>query len=175
MMAVNTFRKFRWFWAWEDDREEDWLREMSNQGNHLKSVGYPGFYTFEEGEKKDYVYRLDYTSHVSRNDDYYNLFRDAGWFFMGEMNSWQYFRKEASNTKSNEIYTDSESKIEKYKRLLYLLLGVSPITIVNVVNLANLRHPTAAVIGSFINAIFLGFLGFGIYRLLMRIRAVKNL
>jgi len=29
---ADTIRVFRWFWAWEDDREEAWLGEMARRG-----------------------------------------------------------------------------------------------------------------------------------------------
>ena len=37
------------------------------------------------------------------------------------MGSWQYFRKEAKQGEAEEIYTDNESKIGKYKRVLFFL------------------------------------------------------
>ena len=56
----ETIGKFKWFWAWQDEKEENWLRGMSQQGWHLLSAKPFGFYNFESGEKKDFVYRLDY-------------------------------------------------------------------------------------------------------------------
>ena len=32
MQTTTITRQFRWFWAWDDDKEEAWLRDMSNQG-----------------------------------------------------------------------------------------------------------------------------------------------
>ncbi len=29
----------KWFWAWQDDKEERWLEEMSERGLHLVSPG----------------------------------------------------------------------------------------------------------------------------------------
>ena len=56
---MTTLKKFRWFWAWDDEKEEQWLREMAQKGWHLLSVSIPGNYTFEQGAPKGYVYRLD--------------------------------------------------------------------------------------------------------------------
>ncbi len=49
------------------------------------------------------------------------MFRDAGWEYIGEMSTWQYFRKEAKHEEINEIFTDVESKVAKYKRVLTYL------------------------------------------------------
>ena len=78
-MEKTSLRKFKWFWAWQDEAEEDWLREMSQQGWHLSSVGIPTVYDFESGEPADIVYRLDYRSYFKMDiEDYLHLFRDAG-------------------------------------------------------------------------------------------------
>ncbi len=41
-METETRCKFRWFWAWNDDREEEWLGSMSREGWHLSDFGFPG-------------------------------------------------------------------------------------------------------------------------------------
>jgi hypothetical protein len=37
---------------------------------------------------------------------------------MGEMNGWQYFRREAQPDAARELFTDADSKIQKYKLIL---------------------------------------------------------
>ena len=32
-------RKYKWFWPWQDEQEEGWLRKISQQGWHLRPVG----------------------------------------------------------------------------------------------------------------------------------------
>ncbi len=77
-MEKTTTRKFKWFWAWQDEAEEAWLQELSQQGRHLSSVGNPTVYDFESGEPADFVYRLDYRSHFKMNkENYLQLFRDV--------------------------------------------------------------------------------------------------
>jgi uncharacterized membrane protein YhdT len=118
----KTIKKFKWFWAWQDEAEEAWLGEMSKKGYHLVSAGVPCIYEFDTGEPKDYVYRLDFqTFHKKDREEYLQLFRDAGWEHLGQMGTWQYFRKEAKQGEADEIYTDNESKMGKYKRVLFLL------------------------------------------------------
>jgi hypothetical protein len=121
-MAENTIRKVKWFWAWQDAQEEAWLRSMSQKGWHLSSVGLPCIYRFQAGEPRDYVYRLDYQTFPDKDrQEYQQLFRDAGWEYISEMSAWQYFRKEVKEEEPPEIFTDVESKMAKYKRILPFL------------------------------------------------------
>ncbi|MFC2062367.1 DUF2812 domain-containing protein [Chloroflexota bacterium] len=121
-MAENTIRKIKWFWAWQDEQEETWLRSMSQKGWHLFSVGLPCIYRFRVGESRDYVYRLDYQTFPKKDkQEYQQLFRDAGWEYIGEVSAWHYFRKEVIEGEAPEIFTDVESKVAKYKRVLAFL------------------------------------------------------
>ena len=51
-------------------------------------------------------------------DEYLQIFRDAGWEYVGEMSNWRYWRKQVVTDETPEIFTDNESKIRKYQRLL---------------------------------------------------------
>jgi hypothetical protein len=132
---MTTLKQFRWFWAWDDEKEEKWLRDMAKKGWHFTSVSLPGNYYFEQGEPKDYVFRLDYL--LQRKDmlTYLQIFQDAGWDYMGEMNNWQYFRKEVINGEAPEIFTDNESKSKKYSGFLFIMIVFMPILIINLRNL----------------------------------------
>lgn len=123
---MTTIKKFHWFWAWDDEKEEAWLREMSQQGWHLKSYQFPSNYTFEKGDPIDFVYRLDYFTDRKDTSNYLRLFQDAGWNHLGEMGGWQYFRKETINGEAPEIYSDNESKEKKYQRILLFLVILLP-------------------------------------------------
>jgi hypothetical protein len=139
---MTTLKQFRWFWAWDDEKEENWLRDMAKKGWHFKSVSLPGNYYFEQGEPKDYAFRLDYLPQRKDMVTYLQIFQDAGWDYMGEMNNWQYFRKEALNGEAPEIFTDNESKSKKYQRILTILLVVMFVVVVNLNNLNNLKDET---------------------------------
>jgi hypothetical protein len=118
-------QKRKWFWSWQDEKQEAWLSEMSQQGLHLKELGYFGAYRFESGPPKRYSYRLDFMN-KKRTDDYFQFIRDAGWEHLGTLAGWQYWRKEFHEGVSPEFFTDSESKIQKYQRLLLSLMISSP-------------------------------------------------
>jgi len=38
-MEKTSIRKFRWFWPWQDENEEIWLREMSQEGGTWIRLG----------------------------------------------------------------------------------------------------------------------------------------
>ncbi len=127
-MNKQIIHKVKFFGAWQDEKEEAWLEEMAQQGLHLKEVSFPLRYGFEKGGPQQMAYRLDYTPLRSEDrDDYYQLFSDAGWEWVGEMAGWQYFRKSAEEDENLEIFTDSQSKVEKYQRVLLFLVILLPI------------------------------------------------
>lgn len=126
---MNTIRKFHWFWPWDDEKEEVWLREMSGQGWHFKTVEPPGFYIFEQGDPIDFVYRLDYFTGHGDKANYQQLFEDAGWDYLCDMGGWQYFRQEVAKDKLQEIYTDNASKVMKYQRVIMFLIILVPICV----------------------------------------------
>jgi len=136
-MNKTLINKSKWFWAWQDDREEEWLGEMSRQGLHLQSPGAFGQYAFEQGQPRQVAYRLDFVTTARKNDDYYQLFQDAGWEHVGQMGGWQYWRKDIADGRVPEIFTDNASKVQKYQRLLGLLVVFYPIY---VLFLANYNH-----------------------------------
>jgi hypothetical protein len=125
----NTLMKNKWFWAWEDEKEEAWLTAMAAKGWHLSALAPFGFYTFKAGSPRNIVYRLDYRYQTRQQDreDYLQLFIDAGWEHVGEMANWQYFRKEVQPGEKAELFTDVESKIQKYGRISVVLVVFLPI------------------------------------------------
>ena len=168
-MEKTSIRKFKWFWAWQDEAEEAWLEEMSQQGWHLSSVGIPTVYDFESGEPADIVYRLDYRSHFKmEKEDYLQLFRDAGWEYVGEMSGWHYFRKGAQPGEELEIYTDAESKISKYQRLLaFLAILMLPLTMALITMRG--RSPFFIIIPIFTLYVY------ALIRILIRINQLKRI
>lgn len=176
-MAENTIRKIKWFWPWQDEKEESWLRSMSQRGWHLFSVGLPCIYKFRAGEPRDYVYRLDYQIHKKgEQQDYLQLFQDAGWEYIGEVSAWQYFRKEATEGEVPEIFTDVESKVTKYKRVLTFM--VIFIVIYGVIFFRNIwgDYPYSWwFIIRVISLLVIGGLLYSIIRLILRIRKLRRL
>ena len=174
-MAMKKMRKFKWFWAWQDEDEEAWLREMSNQGWYLTGIGFPTIYSFESGEPKDYVYRLDYRSYWKmEKEDYLQLFLDAGWEYVEEMAGWHYFRQLAQPGEELEIYTDAESKIEKYQRLLAFLGILMLPLLIGLINLRTRPYDWISFVYAFVAVIFLLYV-YAIIKLWLRISQLKRL
>jgi hypothetical protein len=170
---MTTVNKFHWFWAWDDEKEESWLREMSQRGLHLKSYQFPSNYTFEKGNPIDFVYRLDYFTDQKDKENYLQLFKDTGWDHLGEMGGWQYFRKNTIDGEALEIYSDNESKAKKYQRILLFLVIFMPIYM----NVLFTSSRNSSVFMEILSLLMAGILLIYIYamvRLLMRISQLKK-
>jgi hypothetical protein len=142
-MQGDIVRRRKIFFAWQDEKEEKWLRQMArDEGLHLISVTPPCFYVFREGGRVDHAYRLDFQT-VPKGDraHYLQLFEDAGWEHVGEMNSWHYFRKPVVGGEVPEILTDPDSKAQKYRRVLAAHVIVLSLTTVLITNPIWRRHP----------------------------------
>jgi hypothetical protein len=178
-MNETLIKKFRWFWSWQDDKEEQWLGEMAWQGLHLIKPDYFGQYYFTKGKPQEVAYRLDFVTLSNKKEDYYQLFRDAKWEHVGEMGGWQYWRKPVENGKTPEIFTDSASKVQKYLRMLGWMTILMPIFIINMIN-AN-KHFIRYEDGIFNNILsgiyFLLFLVFLIlvFSMVMLLRRISTL
>lgn len=127
-MARERMSKFKLFWAWEDEKEEIWLEGMSRTGWHLETPGFPGFYHFAEGGPREYSYRLDFRTGSLRSlQEYLQICRDAGWEELGRVGSWYSFRKENRGGERPEFFSDRHSRIQKYQRLLAVMVIFLPL------------------------------------------------
>jgi len=174
-MEKEKMRKLRWFWAWDDEKEEKWLEAMSQNGWHLENPGLPCVYHFIKGEPRDYSYRLDFRTGSLKNlQEYLQICRDAGWKMVGRMGTWYYFRKECREGEKPEFYSDKDSKIQKYSRLLVFLVIFLPITLNNVFNLSRAPHSGFFTGIRIFSLSILLFFSYAIIRLLLRIKELKK-
>ena len=111
------------FFAWQDEKEQAWLEQMAAHGWILDEINFI-LYTFGKAEPQHMQYCLDYQE-MKQSDlqEYLGLFADAGWKYKGRLNNWFYFASKGPETR--EIYTDTHSKVEKYKRVLRTMLIAS--------------------------------------------------
>ena len=136
MKQSQLTRKCRWFLPWQDEKEENWLRGMANQGLHLVELNNFGQYFFRTGEPVDTVYRLDYQKYSKKEKDaYLQLFKDSGWEFVGPRSGWQYFCKPFSPGEPEEIFTDTASKVDKYQRQIAGMIIFIPIYMILMMNI----------------------------------------
>lgn len=174
-MEKAKMTKFKWFWAWEDEKEEKWLEALSEKGWHLENPALPCVYHFIQGEPRKYSYRLDFRTGSSNSlQEYLQICRDSGWEMIGRMSSWYYFRKECRGGERPEFFSDKDSKVLKYRRLLIFLVVFLPIMLNGMIGLSRMNHSGFfSGIRIFYACILLFFI-YVIIRLLLRISQLKK-
>lgn len=176
-MNTRSLTKFKWFWAWQDEKEEAWLAEKAREGLHLQDVSPFGLYHFQKGQPGDYVYRLDFQSLKAKDrESYLQLFEDAGWEHIGDMGGWVYFRHQVSNTDLPEIYSDLESKIGKYQRVLAFLVILLPIMVILLPNAyrTDLLGGFASFVVGVLSAVLMLLFSYAVIMLIRRINQLKS-
>lgn len=141
MKEKMTKNVFRIFFDMTGQKEERWLSRMARQGWFLKKVPLV-FYRFVKGEPGEWVYRIDYRggAKVDRSE-YLGLFKDAGWEFVTMAAGRFYFRTQSGAGPAPEIFTDKDSRVALYRRIVAgstVLLVIMLIDINSV--LRNNRH-----------------------------------
>lgn len=110
------------FWAWDFDKEEKWLNEMSAKGLRLVSVGF-NKYEFELCTPGEYAVRLEFLDHWPSNpesEQYIKFIEDSGAKQVGSYGRWVYFQKNTSDG-DFELFSDNGSKIKHLKRILIFI------------------------------------------------------
>ena len=179
-MKENSIHKFHIFLPWEDEKQEQWLAGMSRKGLHLKEPGPLGRFLFSQGTGKEYSYRLDYNRNKPA-EEYLQILRDAGWEYLGTMAGWHYWRKEIKAGQSAELFTDQESKVQKYQRMLTFYGTSTPGAAVLFIAFAAVfkqypgRHPLWVVIlllGTCLGILL--FAGISVLMIQLRINKIKQ-
>lgn len=104
----------RFFTIADYEEEEVWLHNQHKNGWKLSKMIPPCFYIFEKCTPEDMAYRLDYKNNAETSN-YFQIFRDYGWEYIGRCLGWLYFRKPLSETdckQDSEIFSDNESRID---------------------------------------------------------------
>ena len=174
--------KYRWYWAWEFEKEEKWLNEMAAQGWALVSVGYCR-YEFEPCEPGSCAVRLELLNSTPgsvEGQQYISFVEDTGAQYVGHVMRWAYFRKNVADG-AFDLYSDLDSRITHLGRITALLL---PLLILNIGNTfsqtanALATHnewsafPGAVAAAAALVSILLGY---GLYRInRMRMTLVKE-
>ena len=112
----------RLFWAWEFDREEDWLNAWAARGWALVDVC--GFrYVFEESAPGEYEYRLELLEHATSNAEsrcYLDFLRDLDIECIGSYGRWTYLRRPRDGAPF-DLFSDIDSKIAHLRRIEVLV------------------------------------------------------
>ncbi len=128
--------KYKWFWAWDFNKEEEWLNEMSEKGLQLTDVKAIR-YKFEEGRKNEYTYRIEMLDEFPSNKksrDYIRFLEETGVEMIGCYLRWIYLRKKKSEGEF-DLFSDLDSRINHLTKILYLLACIMPLELLGVINL----------------------------------------
>lgn len=120
----------KWFWAWEFDKEEQWLNDMAAQGKALVSTHFPT-YEFEDSQPGEYAIRLEMLEKFPCNQEsrqYIEFVESTGAEFVGKVMKWVYFRKK-KELGDFELHGDNATRIKHLKGIMTLLL---PLGVLNV-------------------------------------------
>ncbi|NLI70147.1 MAG: DUF2812 domain-containing protein [Firmicutes bacterium] len=134
---------YKWFWAWNYDKEEEWLNEMAAMGLSLASVGFCT-YIFEEtlpGEYKVRIQLLDHFPSHPESMNYIKFLEETGIEHVGSITRWNYFRKKMNlddSQKEFDLFSDSKSR-QKHLGKMMLIFGI--------LALANLLNAFTQVVG----------------------------
>jgi hypothetical protein len=177
-MSGDTVVRYKVHFVWQDDKEEDWLRDMARQGLHLVTANPFCRYVFRRGAPADVAYRLDYGRRARKDSGYYELFQDAGWEHVLSCMGWEYWRKPVDVTEP-QIYTDAASKAGRLRRVRSVMVAVGIPSLVAATNPVYMRRPhslsTASEIGLAAIVVTLAALYvFGYVKLTRRIREISS-
>jgi len=144
---------------------------------HLESISPFRIYHFQQGEPGNFVYRLDFHILKSKDkDSNLQLFEDAGWENIGDLSSWVYFRRPVNGTQIPEIYSDQESKIDKYRRMIVYLTIFLPIMVITIPNIYRVDYfgPAASTILETLGILLLLLFAYVMVMLIRRITQSKK-
>lgn len=110
------------FLAWEFDKEERWLNEMSAKGLALESAG-SLTYQFRDCDPGEYAVRLELLEELPEHPDsqrYIQFVEETGAEYLGHCLRWVYFRKRTDRGEF-ELFSDLDSRIRHVGRILTLM------------------------------------------------------
>lgn len=169
----------KWYWAWDFEKQEKWLNEMSAKGLQLIGVGFCCKYVFEEGTPGEYNYHIELLKKNPSHPEsivYIHFIEDTGIEHIGAADKWVYFRKKTSDGMF-DLFSDLDSRISHLKRIRRLFLWLFPLEIW--VLSSNIL--TAIKLGSWLNVIGAALLGVILVllsietiKIILKIRHLKN-
>lgn len=169
---------YKCFFAWNFDKEEDWLNKMAAKGLILVAVGFCK-YIFEECIPGEYNVRLELLENNATHAEsqrYIEFVEETGGEYIGSIMRWVYFRGKTDNGEFN-LYSDSTSRIKYLNRVL-ISLGIISITNISI-GLSNISiHFLGGLYINFIFSIFslslALFAGYGFFRVFQKKSKLKR-
>jgi len=124
------------------EKEEVWLNKMAASGWHCVDY-FLGRYTFEKGKPGEYIYRiqlLEYPLTHVESVSYLEFLEDSGVETIASHMRWVYLRKKATDGPF-ELFSDRQSRIMHYKRIISMLLPLAIVNLVFGLGLVGNAHP----------------------------------
>lgn len=97
--------------------EEKWLEEQHRNGWHLFKTN-RNKYHFEKGISDEWIYQLDFKENGVAEEDYLQMFKDLDWEYVAQYDNWCYFRKKKEGNSDLTIFSDRDSKLDMYTKIL---------------------------------------------------------
>ncbi len=165
------------FWAWDFEKEEKWLNEMSAKGLALVDYSWCR-YSFEECEPGEYTNKIQLLEHRPNHpesEQYIRFMEETGAEQVASYMNWVYFRKKTAEGPF-ELFSDIESKMNHLILVKKLLLPIGVLNlgifIMNIVNFA-LNYPSGIWI-PFINLACAVLIFAGLSGINKKIKALKK-
>lgn len=165
------------FWAWDSEKEEKWLNEMSAKGLALVDYSFCR-YAFEECEPGEYCYKIQLLEHRPSHPEsemYLRFMEETGAEQVASYMNWVYFRKKTAEGEF-ELFSDIESKMRHLILIKKLLLPIAILNLwiflMNLVNFA-LNYPSGIWI-PFINLACAVLVLFGVHAIQKKINVLKK-
>lgn len=156
-MERKTIRK--WFWAWDFDKEEEWLENMARNGWVLDGVVFCTYH-FIKTEPGEYSVRLQYLPIAEENTDYTNLLEESGAERVGRMVQWVYYRKKTADGPF-QLFSDLDSRITHLEKIAKLMLIIAIMNLV--IGIVNCFNPVMRI--GWINLLVASLVTYGIGRI----------
>jgi len=125
----RTKKVFKWFYIFDLEKEENWLRNMAQKGWIFQKVNILGIYTFIKGQSTDAIYKIDFNNKVEDVEEYYDLFAESGWRFIHKVREFRYFKYSGQITSFDKlvIYNDPSQQfkwLHKWLAFFLLIYGI---------------------------------------------------
>lgn len=116
----------QWKFTFDKDEEQDWLNDYCQEGWAMVSF-FAGLVTFVPCRPGEFIYQIDLLPGSGlRADDYegyVSFMSDMDVEVLQRWGRWVYLRKRAEDGPF-EVYTDTDSKIQLYRRIRKMFLWV---------------------------------------------------
>ena len=167
---AERMTQYKYFWAWEFDKEERWLNEMASNGWALVQVGFCK-YTFERCEPDEYSICLEMRTH---DDSYISFLEETGAEYIGRFFVWQFFRKK-SEYGQFDLFSDIDSKLSHLGRIHKTLLIIGIFNFASgMLNLFEGVHSSANSFVAILNLFLATTLMYGVGRIKGKMEYLEN-